>query len=126
MTYYPILLGSVHLSKIDGISPRCERYKFQRGTQPGGMTLNVGDTKVWHRVETTAALEARGLSNISHRRYLSGLPKVMSLPDAAEAFNLSTAGMRYLGVVGEGGMVNVRDAFEALGLDVSLLGAKEN
>ncbi|NKV31150.1 hypothetical protein GS921_15505 [Rhodococcus hoagii] len=122
MSYYPILLGSVQLSKIDGISPRCERYKFQRGTQPGGMSVGVGDAGVWHRVETTTALEARGLSAVEHRRYLKALPETMTHGDAAEAFNLSTAAMRYLGVVDDDGMVNVRNAFEALRLDTNLLG----
>lgn len=126
MLYYPILLGSTELANVDGLSARRERYMFQRGQQSGAMTLTVGRNKVCHRAETTAALEARGMSSAKHRRYLRRLPDSMPLDDAVEAFNLSAAGIKSLGVVEDNGMVNVREAFEALGLDTNLLGNTDN
>lgn len=131
MSCYPILMKARHLAGLDGLTPRRERYMFQRGTQPGALTFDVGTKHEHMCVETTVALEARGMCSADHRRYLKSLPDVMSLDDAAHEFNLRHSWFQGLGVDtepdGDGVLfVRLSQAFEALGLDVSLLGTPDN
>ncbi|MFD4438107.1 hypothetical protein [Bacillus safensis] len=126
MSRLPILLTCKHLAELDDLTPRRERYMFQRQTQPGALTFEFGTERPAHRVETTVALEARGMSTSEHRRYLRNLPVSLPLDDVADLLNLSPVRLAYLGVVDEDGTVFVRNAFKALGLDVSLLGTPDN
>lgn len=125
MSCYPILMAGKHLAEIDGITTRCEQYKFVRGTQPGAIEV-LGHL----RVETTDALNARGLSTAEHRRYLKALPDRMTLSEAADAFFFKPAELRRARLVEKGAdgeeFVNLRQAFEALGLDTDLLGNTDN
>lgn len=128
MSCYQILLASPQLAEVDGLTRQAEGRRFREGRQPGAFDVPTppSDRGVCRRVETTTALEARGLSSASHRRYLKRLPASLALDDASERFNLTPAALTYLGVVGDDSKVNVRQAFAALGLDTSLLDAEDN